>query len=413
MTIASETEQLQLNLQNAYTAVQNKGGTLPQDECFDNLATAINSITELKGETKTVNPSTSQQVITPSNDKNGITQVTVNAVTSAIDQDIIPSNIKSGVEILGITGNYAGQGATIDSLNVTPSTSAQTITASGGVDGFNPVNVSAVTSAIDSNIQSRFIRNGIEILGITGIYGDAIPYLLSCSGTTTWYVNSSGELYGCGSNNYGQQGSGDTSDVTTFTKRADNVVKITPYNEDATWYVNLSGELYGTGANYGGQQGSGNTSNVTTFIKRADNVVQVACSGSTTWYINSSGELYGCGSGLNGKQGSGSSINVTTFTKRADNVVQIACSSNTTWYINSSGELYGCGRCDFGGQGSGDTSDVTTFTKRADNVIQVVCSQTTTWYVNSSNEVYGCGYNNKGQQGSGDISNVLTFTKRN
>ena len=44
MTIASEITKLNTNLTNAYTAVNAKGGTLPQAQNFDNLATAISSI---------------------------------------------------------------------------------------------------------------------------------------------------------------------------------------------------------------------------------------------------------------------------------------------------------------------------------------------------------------------------------
>lgn len=62
------------------------------------------NVIELNGETKTITPTTSQQVITPSQDKNAITEVTVNAVTSAIDSNIQAENIKNGVTILGITG---------------------------------------------------------------------------------------------------------------------------------------------------------------------------------------------------------------------------------------------------------------------------------------------------------------------
>ena len=302
MTIASAITNAQQKVANAYTAISNKGGTLPATQNLANMPNAINTIST---------------------------------------------------------------GGTINSLNVTPTTSAQTITASGGVDGYSPVNVSAVTASIDSNIQSRFIRNGVEILGITGTYGEPVPFLLSVGSYTTWYVNSSGELYGSGHNNYGQQSSGNTTKVTTFTKRADNVV-------------------------------------------------QIVCSDYTTWYINSSGELYGCGRNDFSQQGSGDQTNVTTFTKRADNVVQISpYLFATTWYVNSSGELYGCGFNSFGQQGNGNTSDVITFTKRADNVVRVACSDYTTWYVNKSNEVYGCGYNQYGQQGSGNTYNVTTFTKRN
>ena len=70
-----------------------------------------------------------------------------------------------------------GGGATIEELNVTPSTSAQTITASGGVDGYSPVNVSAVTSSIDANITAGNIKKDVQILGVTGTYTGGAPAL--------------------------------------------------------------------------------------------------------------------------------------------------------------------------------------------------------------------------------------------
>lgn len=63
-----------------------------------------------------------------------------------------------------------GSSAVIQSINITPSTSAQTITASGGVDGYSPLNVSAVTNSIDANIVAGNIKKDVQILGITGSY---------------------------------------------------------------------------------------------------------------------------------------------------------------------------------------------------------------------------------------------------
>ena len=95
---------------------------------------------------------------------------------------------------------------------------------------------------------------------------------------------------------------------------------------DTTWYVTKSGELYGCGNGDSGQQGDGSNGcrapevndvhNVYTFTKRADNVAQFACSGDTTWYLTKTSELYGCGYGYYGQQGNGSTNNVTRFTKR-------------------------------------------------------------------------------------------------
>lgn len=44
MTISAEIIKLQTNLTNAYTAVANKEGTVPQDQNFDNLSAAIATI---------------------------------------------------------------------------------------------------------------------------------------------------------------------------------------------------------------------------------------------------------------------------------------------------------------------------------------------------------------------------------
>lgn len=57
---------------------------------------------------KTVTPTTSQQVVSPDQGKDGLSQVTVSGVTSTIDSNIQAGNIKDGVTILGVTGSYAG-----------------------------------------------------------------------------------------------------------------------------------------------------------------------------------------------------------------------------------------------------------------------------------------------------------------
>jgi len=64
------------------------------------------------------------------------------------------------------------------SKSVTPSTSAQTITASNDYKGIKQVNLSAVTSSIDANIQAENIKKDVTILGVTGNYEDSgVPEL--------------------------------------------------------------------------------------------------------------------------------------------------------------------------------------------------------------------------------------------
>ena len=93
-------------------------------------------------------------------------EVNVGAVTSAIDSNITPTNIRAGVSILGVQGNLEpdkpNQTKTVDS-----STETQVVMADTGYE-LESVTVNAVTSSIDSNITPENIRKDTTILGVTG-----------------------------------------------------------------------------------------------------------------------------------------------------------------------------------------------------------------------------------------------------
>ena len=117
MSIASAISAAQGKVADAYTAISNKGGTLPATQNLSNMPTAINSIP-------------------------------------------------------------TGSSPVISSLSITPSTSAQTYDSSS-VDGYKPVSVAAVTAAIDANITAGNIKSGVSILGVTGTYSAGYSELAS------------------------------------------------------------------------------------------------------------------------------------------------------------------------------------------------------------------------------------------
>lgn len=65
-------------------------------------------------------------------------------VTPANPENIVAGNIRSGVQILGVTGNYAGEGVTLQKKTVTPTKSVQNITPDTNYDGLSKVTVNAI-----------------------------------------------------------------------------------------------------------------------------------------------------------------------------------------------------------------------------------------------------------------------------
>lgn len=133
------------------------------------------SVVELNGGTANVSPTTSAQVITPTSPVNGFTRVEVDAVDATIDSNITSGNIVSGVSILGVQGSAIELNGSTET--VTPTTSQQVITPTSPSNGLTSVTVNAVTSAIDPNIIAGNIRDGVTILGVTGnIASDGIMF---------------------------------------------------------------------------------------------------------------------------------------------------------------------------------------------------------------------------------------------
>lgn len=67
------------------------------------------------------------------------------AISSTEQAKIIASNIKSGIEILGVTGSYSGESVDVTSVNVTPYLTAATVLPPSGYDYISQVNVAAIT----------------------------------------------------------------------------------------------------------------------------------------------------------------------------------------------------------------------------------------------------------------------------
>lgn len=137
MSIASEITRLQNAKDDLRTAIQAKGVTVPTTAKLDDYDTYVQSISTTPNlQAKTATPSTSQQVVTADYNYQGLSQVTVSAVTSAIDSDIVAGNIKSGVNILGVTGTYTGDGGSgSGGSTLVPTAGDYPVVGNGGLGG--------------------------------------------------------------------------------------------------------------------------------------------------------------------------------------------------------------------------------------------------------------------------------------
>ena len=152
MSVADEILRLQNDSAAIASAIAAKGVTVPSGSGYDDYATLIGSISTAPSlQSKTATPSTSQQTITADNGYDGLSQVTVSAIQT-------------------------------ETKSATPTTSSQDITPTSG-KYLTKVTVDAVTSSIDANITAGNIKSGVSILGVTGNYTGASATVASTTKT--------------------------------------------------------------------------------------------------------------------------------------------------------------------------------------------------------------------------------------
>lgn len=178
-----------------------------------------------KMQEKAVTPSESQQVITPDETYDGLSKVTVGAISKTYvgsgvtkksaatytpgtsnqtiganqylsgaqtikgDSNLVAGNIRSGVSIFGVTGTVvAASSPNLQAKTVTPGTSSQTVRPDNGYDGLSQVVVSGDYDLVSGNIIS-----GKTIFGVPGSV--VIQRYYTGSSAPSSSIGSNGDLY--------------------------------------------------------------------------------------------------------------------------------------------------------------------------------------------------------------------------
>ena len=126
----------------------------------------IEEVIDAKFQSKTVTPGTDTQTITPDEDAgfNALDRVTVEG-----DRDLKPENIVKGVSIFGVEGSYEKR--ELQSKTVTPNAGGQTVKPDADFEGLSSVYVEGDTDLIPANI-----REGVNIFGVDGSYSTGMNY---------------------------------------------------------------------------------------------------------------------------------------------------------------------------------------------------------------------------------------------
>ena len=269
-------------------------------------------------QSKTVSPSESAQTIKADNGYDGLSQVTVNAVSRTYvgsgvtkksaatytpgtsdqniasgqylngtqtikgDSNLTAGNIRSGVKIFNVTGSYAGSSSggsssRLQTKTATPSESTQTISPDSGYDGLSSVTVNAVSrtyvgsgvtkkaaatytpkTSDQSIAASQYLSGAQTIKGDANLVAGNIKSGVSIFGVTGTYAGG-GSSGGSGNNNVEAYAVTNTSPSVSF-KRTDGAIKIWGYGTmtsssgwggQTTSLIAFEGDKYHKSAMYG------------------------------------------------------------------------------------------------------------------------------------------------------------------
>ena len=137
------------------------------------------SLTDAYLQEKQVTPTAEEITITADEKYAALSKVVILG-----DSQLKPENIKSGVEIFGVSGALTTCDKPLTETTVTPLKKTQTITPDSEHSGFSKITVSG-----DDNLVASNIRKGVTIFGVTGTNegGEDAPMIM---GDVVYYGNS-------------------------------------------------------------------------------------------------------------------------------------------------------------------------------------------------------------------------------
>jgi alpha-tubulin suppressor-like RCC1 family protein len=267
--------------------------------------------------------------------------------------------------------------------------------------------------AIDRSTPTLIpVLNNINVVGISGQFDHNLA------------LTQTGQVYAWGANYNGQLGLGDAGtnqgsdkdrNVPTLIPNLNNIVSISAgYNISVA--LNSSGQVYTWGRNDYGQLGLGDNNYrvIPTLVPNLSNVTYVVAIAGRCYAITQSGQIYAWGYNASAELGLGNTANQSTpqLVLGLSNVVEFGGDSSGTLALTNTGEVYAFGGNYYGELGLGDSTNRSTpsvipnFNAR----LISICTCNHIVAIDKVGAYYSWGSNNSGQLGLGDTINRTSPT---
>ena len=176
-----------INNQNKTVTPTTSQQSITADSGYTGLGTV--TVNAIQTETKSVTPGASAQTVTPSSGKY------LTSVSVAGDSDLVSGNIKSGIDIFGVTGTYSGAGVTLQSKTVTPTKSQQTVSPDTGYDALSQVTVNAIPAAYITTSDATATAAQILKDKTAYVNGSKVTGTMANNGATGGTISTQGGTY--------------------------------------------------------------------------------------------------------------------------------------------------------------------------------------------------------------------------
>jgi alpha-tubulin suppressor-like RCC1 family protein len=271
------------------------------------------------------------------------------------------------------------------------------------------------TTSNGTHASGTAFTTGVTSVGTPGTSGSYVEIIVPIGVADLYY--------------YCQNHAGMGGSLPTIVNSGDNWTKVVAGRHVLA--INSSGELYSWGENEFGQLGDGLSGgtisrSAATKIGVENNWVEIAAGYDHTLAINSDGELWACGRNDYGQLGDETQTNKSTLVQIKPEVtwVKIAAGRDHSLAVSDAGELYSWGRNQSGYYQLGlddETESVRTSPQKIGDLTDwtdVAAGFHHSIALNSSKQIYGFGYNGYGSLGDGTNASrsspvVINFIENN